>query len=408
MHSFTAIGIDVSKGKSTIAGMRQGGEVVIAPYDVGHSAAELAKLVRKLLLLDGEARIVMEYTGVYYLPIAQTLSDAGFFVSVVHAKLIHDFGNNTIRPGKTDKKDAVKIANYALANWADLPLYCKQDDIRYQLKSLNRQVHIYTKYETALKNNLIALLEGTFPGLNKLFSPETRANGHEKWIDFTTRFWHRDCVCSLSRKGFSESYRRWCKRTGSHWNADKANEIYDYARVQITFTPKNLVSKLIITQATAQLNTLLETIHTIQKEMASLAKLLPEYETVHSMRGVGEILGPQLIAEIGDVTRIHSKRALTAFAGLDFPPYQSGQYESKERRISKRGSPHLRRALFQVVSVLMLNQPANDEVYQFLCKKRTVGKHYYVYMTAAANKFLRRYYGQVRVCMFAIGDKRNR
>ena len=132
--------------------------------------------------------------------------------------------------------------------------------------------------------------------------------------------------------------------------------------------------------------------------------MLPEYETVLAMFGVGKILATQLIAEIGDVTRFHSKRALTIFAGLDSPPYQSGQFESKARKISKRGSPHLRAALFRVASMLVINQPEDDAVFQFLCKKRAEGKHYYVYMTAAANKFLRCYYGRVRECLLVTSD----
>lgn len=175
MKTITAVGIDVSKGKSTVAVMRAGGEVVVAPYDVKHSAEELMKLIKSVQQLEGEVRVVMEHTGAYYQPVAQTLAEAGIFVSVVHAKLVHDFGNNSIRRGKTDKKDSVKIANYALANWTSLPQYRREDEIRRELKTLNRQLNIYTKYETALKNNLIALLDGTFPGLNKLFSPETRA-----------------------------------------------------------------------------------------------------------------------------------------------------------------------------------------------------------------------------------------
>lgn len=401
MSNITAVGIDVSKGKSTVAVMRPSGEVVIAPYDVEHSKEGLTRLTERLLLLDGELRVVMEHTGAYYLPVAQTLAHAGIFVSVVHAKLIHDFGNNSIRRGKTDKKDAVKIANYALVHWLSLPHYCAQNDIRRELKTLNRQLSLYLKHETALKNNLIALLDETFPGLNKLFSPETRVNGHEKWVDFAARFWHRDCVCSLSRNAFLETYRRWGKRNGYRWSESKANFIYDHAQTQIAVAPKNDITKLIVAQAVGQLVSLLDTVNIVQKEMNRLAEMLPEYETVTSMYGVGKILGSKLIAEIGDVTRFHSKRALTAFAGLDCPPYQSGQFESRERKISKRGSPHLRRALFQIATMLMLNQPEDDEVFQFMRKKRAEGKHYYVYMTAASNKFLRRYYGLVRAALLA-------
>jgi len=403
MEVITAVGIDVSKGKSTVAAMRPGGEVVIVPYDVEHNTEELHRLARSLKLLDGEVRVVMEHTSTYYLPIATILSKAGMFVSVVHAKLVHDFGNNSIRRGKTDKKDAIKIANYALANWTSLAPIQQQEDIRQELKKLNRQVNLYTKIEVALKNNLIVLLDQSFPGVNTLFPPYPKANGHEKWVDFVARFWHRDCVSTMSRSAFSESYRKWCKRTNCIWSADKANMVYDHACKQVVTLPKSNVTKIIIKQAAAQLNSVLETVLTIQREMSRLAAQLPEYETVLAMFGVGWVLAPQLVAEIGDVRRFHSKRALTAFAGLDSPPYQSGQFESRERKISKRGSPHLRRALFRVMTVLMMNQPEEDEVYQFLNKKRAEGKHYYVYMTAACNKFLRRYYGRVRECLAAVG-----
>ena len=38
-------------------------------------------------------------------------------------------------------------------------------------------------------------------------------------------------------------------------------------------------------------------------------------------------------------------------------------------------------------------------MYQFLDKKRSEGKPYYVYMTAGMTKFLRIYYGRVRDCL---------
>lgn len=99
--------------------------------------------------------------------------------------------------------------------------------------------------------------------------------------------------------------------------------------------------------------------------------------------------------EIGDVRRFERKQSLVAFAGVDAPPCQSGTFESKNRHISKRGSPRLRKTLFQVMSTIIQHSPADDPVFQFLDRKMKEGKHYYVYMTAAANKFLRIYYGTV-------------
>lgn len=129
--------------------------------------------------------------------------------------------------------------------------------------------------------------------------------------------------------------------------------------------------------------------------MNNLAKTLPEYSIVLAMGGVAQTLGPQLIAEIGDIRRFPKKQALVAFSGVDAPPFQSGKFEGRNRKISKRGSSPLRKTLFQVMSCLLQTSLVEDPVYQFLDRKRLEGKHYYVYMVAGCNKFLRIYYARV-------------
>ena len=94
--------------------MRPFGEVVVSPFEVRHTASEPSKLAGLLKSLDGETRVVMESTGNYHAPVAWLLHGAGLYVSVVNAMLVHDYGNNSLRRGKTDKKDAVKLANYGL------------------------------------------------------------------------------------------------------------------------------------------------------------------------------------------------------------------------------------------------------------------------------------------------------
>ena len=391
-----AVGIDVSKGKSTVAIMRPFGEVIAEPFEVSHTDTELRKLACFLEKLPGETRIVMEYTGSYWQPIAKVLHDAVFFVSAVNALLIYKYGNNSIRKGKTDKLDAVKIANYCLDRWTDLERYSPTDQIRQTLKTCRRQYDQYIRLKVNLKNNLIALLDGTFPGINTLLKSAPRdTDGHEKWVDFAGKFWHRQCVCGNSEKAFANQYRKWCAKAGYRFNAEKAVAIYSHAGSQVDTLPMSSAIQSLITHAVAQLNMIIETISAIQHEMLTLASQLPEYPIVMRMFGVGPVLGPQLMAEIGDVRRFHCKQSLVAFAGVDAPPCQSGTFESKNRHISKRGSPRLRKTLFQVMSTIIQHAPADDPVYQFLDRKRREGKHYYVYMTAAANKFLRIYYGTV-------------
>ena len=85
----------------------------------------------------------------------------------------------------------------------------------------------------------------------------------------------------------------------------------------------------------------------------------------------------------------------TAAGASSASPFQSGNFNPQSRAISKRGSAALRKTLFQIMQVILQREPLNNSVFQFMDKKRAEGKHYFVYMTAAANKFLRIYYARV-------------
>ena len=166
--------------------------------------------------------------------------------------------------------------------------------------------------------------------------------------------------------------------------------------------PKTDVTEFMVKQAVTQLQTVSKTLAALQQQMQSLAEKLPEYPVVMQMFGVGPTLGPQLIAEIGDVRRFHSKKALVAFAGIDAPPYQSGTMDVRSRSISKRGSSSLRRTVFLIMSVYLQQKPLDEPIYQFMDKKRAEGKPYKVYMMASANKFLRIYYATVKTYLDAL------
>ena len=392
-----AVGVDVSKGRSMVAVRRPFNEIVVKPFEVRHTGSELSKLADYLKSLDGETRVVMEHTGRYYEQIAQYLHDAGLYVSAVNPKLIKDnSGGNTLRHVKTDKADAKKIAKYALDNWAELRQYAPIDTIRYQLKTLNRQCGLYTKTKTMMKNNLIALLDQTYPGVNALFNSPVREDGTQKWVDFAASFWHVDCVRSMSQTAFTERYRKWCRKHGYNFNSVKANEVYEKARDQIAMLPKDGMTKLLVKQAIESLNAVSATLERLKGEMLKLASQLPEFTVVMDMRGVGDSLGPQLMAEIGDVSLFAHRSAITSCAGVDPGTDQSGDHEAKSVRTTKSGSPELRRALFLVMDCLLKTMPQDEPVYRFMDKKRAEGKPYLVYMTAGANKFLRIYYGRVK------------
>lgn len=395
---YNAVG-DVSKGKSTVAVLQPGGVIIRKTFDVLHTSAAMNELSKYLGSLEGDTKIVMECTGRYHQPMANTLHEAGLFVTVVNPHLIKNFGNNSLRKVKSDPADARKIARYTLDNWAELRQYSSMDNTRTQLKTLNSQFSFFMKQKVAAKANLIALLDNTYPDVNKLFDSPVREDGSEKWVDYASSFWHVDCVRKIGLKAFTERYRAFCKKHRYNFQPSKPEILFNASRELVAVFPKEKTYKLLIQQSIQQLNLASEHVEQLRKEMDSLACSLPAYTTVMSIYGVGKTYGPQLIAEIGDVSRFTHREALTAFAGVDPGVDQSGQHNKKSNRASKVGSTRLRKTLFQIMTTLLQNAPEDDPVYRFLNKKRAEGKPYYVYMTAGANKFLRIYYGKVKECL---------
>ena len=395
-----AVGIDVSKGKSTVAVIQPFGVVIAEPFDVLHTDSDLKELVRFIKSLSGETKVVMEYTGTYYEPIANALHNAGVFVSVVNPLLLDDYDTNRVRKVKTDRIDALKIASFALDKWMKLREYTPAETIRKTLKVMNRQCIKLNKILVMQKNSLIALLDCCFPNVNTLFTSQRRkSDGHEKWVDFVLKFPHVDSVAKLSLSAFKTKYQGWCKKERYKYSESKAEKIHAYARTLVSTLPMTDAVKKVVSESAKHLNSTLEALAAFHSEMDALASQLPEYEVVKNLFAVGKTTCSQLIAEIGDVTELKSGKSLVALAGIDPPPNQSGQEDPKSRHISKRGSPALRKTLFLIMTIYLQKQPADEPVYQFLDKKRTEGKPYKVYMIAAARKFLRIYYARVKEVM---------
>ncbi|MBT9800657.1 IS110 family transposase, partial [Hungatella hathewayi] len=143
---------------------------------------------------------------------------------------------------------------------------------------------------------------------------------------------------------FVDHYQKWCKRKKYNFSRDKAEEIHGAARELVPVLPKDDLTKLIVKQAIAQLNTASKTVEELRTLMNETAAKLPEYPVVMGMKGVGPSLGPHK------------------------------------------------------------TKPQDDPVYAFIDKKRAQGKPYYVYMTAGANKFLRIYYGRVKEYLMSLPE----
>lgn len=391
-----SVGIDAAKGKSTVCIMKSYGEVIVPPKDIEHTASELQSFVFLLKSFGENVKAVMEATGTYHRPILKALLEASIFVAVENPLVIKKYASATLRKGKTDKLDAIKLAQYGIEKWLILKQYEKNEEIYEELKLLGRQYTNYIEMRVASLNRLHGLIDQTAPGIEPLLKSHCTNKAKNKLCDFIITFWHYDIITKKSEKAFVTIYNAWAKKQGYRPSESNAKKIYALAKNGTPTLPSSIPStKMLIHEAARNLNTINLTISIILSQMQDLACQLPEYPIVSAMKGVGERLSVLLIAEIGDVRRFHSGSALVAYAGLDAPPYQSGTYDGTKRHISKRGSSQLRKLCFEAMMALKLKPPKEDTaVYDFMLKKEAQGKPKMVAKVAAMNKFLRIYYAR--------------
>lgn len=308
-----SVGIDVSNGKSTICILKPYGEVISSPFDIKHTEKELLELATMIRRLDDEIRVVMEATGNYHLPVLSFLKEQGFFVSVINPLVMKKYASTVLRKGKTDRLDSIKIASYGLDNWFHLMDYEASEETYVQLRLLGRQYAHYIKLRIESKLSLTTMLDYTMPGIKTLLKSNSANPEKDKLNDFAEEYWHFNNITSKSQKQFITSYRSWAKKKGYHQSEAKAMKIYALAHEGISTLYSNAPStKMLVLEAVRVLHGVDKTLSIILTQMQELAKSLKEYTIVRAMGGVGSILAPRLIAEIGDVRRFHSGKALIA------------------------------------------------------------------------------------------------
>ena len=389
-----AVGIDVSKSKSTVAILNSDGSVLVKPYTMEHTQSDMCALTDYLRTFDEPLIILMEYTGHYHYPVLKKLQQEGFQVCVINPYQMKKYGDVEIHKAKTDKKDAIRIATYALEKAYKLVPYTSLEQKYEDIKFLSRQYNQRISSVAYTKVQLINLLDQTMPGITRLLPLRSRNPEQCVLLLFIKRFKSFDEINKIGKTRFLSSYATLVKKTRDHHAPSKGLAIYELAANSITTRGDDPYIQLAQSQCVDLLASSQNAADEIILQMQTIAETIPEYKVLRSMAGVGDRLGPVILAEIGDIRRFHSGKALNSFTGNDAPPYQSGLFESRNRHISKRGSATLRKACFEVMQSLKLTKPQDDPVYLFMLKKEQEGKPYNVAKMAGVNKFLRIYYAR--------------
>ncbi len=389
-----AVGIDVSKSKSAVAILNQDGSVHTNPFEFHHTKPEMNALSKYLKDQNQPITILMENTGHYHYPVLKAFQEAELPVCLINAYQMKKYGDMELRKAKTDKKDALRIAKYALEKGYSLVPYTsmeqKYEDLRFLSRQYNQRMGTLTENKVFLLN----LLDETMPGITKMLSLTTRDPETSLTMLFIKRFKSYDRIKAMGKTRFLDSYERLAKKSRNRRSSCYGLEIYEMAADSITTRGDNPYMLDAQDQCVNLVSESQKAADSVIRQMQTIAETLPEYKVLRAMAGVGDRLGPLILAEIGDIRRFHSGKALNAYAGNDAPPYQSGTFESHNRHISKRGNAALRKYCFEVMQALKLTRPQDDPVYLFILKKEQEGKPYNVAKMAGVNKFLRIFYAR--------------
>jgi transposase len=220
------------------------------------------------------------------------------------------------------------------------------------------------------------LLDQVFPEYAKLFSDTFGKSSLEILKEYSTpeEFLNVDtdylaqtlAIASKGRLGLS-----------------KAEQIQDAAA-------NSFGIKLALDTFSFQIKQLIEQIKFIEEHIVQLEEqisiLLKKLDTpIETIPGIGPVLGAIILSEIGDITRFKDASKLVAFAGIDPTVKQSGEFMGTKNKMSKRGSPYLRRAIWLAANVASFNDPVLSAYYN---KKRQEGKHHFTAIGAVSRKLL--------------------
>ena len=371
-------GIDVAKRKHAIALLDEKGQLVQRPFTIENTRAGFDQLLQALTALGGPVLIGLEATGHYWWALFDELTRRAYAVVVLNALQVHAFRQSGVRKVKSDRTDAVWIAEFLRFSQ---PAPAKPTTAVFlQLKDLSRfRYHLSDQIGDA-KRKLLSVLDRIFPEYETLFSSVFLT---------TSRQLLAQAASAQELADFDLHELTQLLHTASRGRFDraKAEALHTLAKQSVGVRFLADAAQLQVRCLLAQIELLEEQRDRVDEALAQLMDQVPQHLT--SIPGVGPTTGAALLAEIGDIQRFDAPEKLVAYAGIDATVYQTGQFEARQMHMSKRGSPYLRHALWQAASMAIMH---DGELRAYYDRKRQEGKAHGTALGAVCRKLLTRVY----------------
>jgi len=370
------VGIDIGKNNHVASMMDDSGKIIFKAFSFSNTSDGADALLYKLFSYSSNTadfEIGMEATGHYWLSVYSFLYGKGFLIHVINPIQTDGWRKGVeIRKRKNDIIDSILIAD--LIHYGQFVETRLSDEDIFSLRNLTRFRSYLVESISDLKRKVVCVLDQVFPEYQYIFSNIFGKTSKEILRQFSSPIDFESVSADALAQLLTQLSRQ---KVG----AEKAKQLKSAASNSfgITFAKDSF---------SFQLRALIEQISFIEQQVKDtereISRLMEKLGSpITTITGIGNVTGATIIGEIGDISKFSSPRKLVAFAGIDASVSQSGEYEATHNVMSKRGSPYLRKAIFQAAMIASFKDPVLSAFYK---KKRAEGKHHLTCIGAVSRK----------------------
>ncbi|MBF1043786.1 MAG: IS110 family transposase [Peptostreptococcus sp.] len=369
------IGIDIAKKNHEASIIDSSGKSLSKSISFPNSTKGIEKFnnfIAEFGVTTNNCIVGMEATGHYWISLFSYIVDLGFTCYVINPIQSDAFRKMYVRQTKNDSVDSFIIAQ--IMRFGEFSISNFSDENTFALRNLTRYRFALVDECSDWKRKLVAILDQVFPEYSSLFSNIYGVSSKE----LLSKYPLPEDMLSIPAEELGNLLYECSK---GRLGINKAEEIQSRARETfgIKFAKRSFSFQ--IKQIISQISFLEEQLKEIEIEISYLLEdICPIITTI---TGIGSVLGASIVSEIGNISRFERANQLVAYAGLDTRIKQSGDFSATNTKLSKRGSPYLRRSIWLAATVAAFKDPALSIYYQGL---RARGKAHGTAIGAVARK----------------------
>lgn len=369
------VGVDIAKYTHYASIISSEGELIEKAFKFENTLEGFNLLLAKIKNFNkDEVLIGFESTAHYAQNLTHFLLNLNYNLGLINPIQTSSLRKLNIRKSKNDKIDTIVICKcLMLGHYNHIP----KNSLDYDaLKTLAISRNSVIKSISRHKIQLVSYIDRVFPELQSFF----KSGVHIK-VSYALLKQY-SLPNDIKKLHLTKLTNILFKASKGHYNRIDAINLKQLASNSIGINNPYLA--MLISEKVKTIQFLEEQLKTIENSFKDILESMNS--PLMTIPGMGYIQAGTILGYIGDINRFHSPKAVVAFAGIDPVVYQSGNFEAKRTRMSKRGSKLLRYALIWASWNVVRNCNTFKDYY---AKKISSGLSHYSALGHVANKLIR-------------------